>query len=169
MGRRDYAILLLLARLGLRSGEVVRLTLDDIDWQNSDITVAGKMGRLDKLPLPADVGEAIAAYLTNGRPRVPESRRLFIRSRAPLTGFKDQQGVGSVVEHALARAGIHSPRKGAHQFRHTLASDLLRRGRSLSEIGELLRHRSPQTTSIYAKVDFHSLRPLALAWPGGSQ
>lgn len=169
VGRRDYAMLLLLARLGLRGGEVAHLTLEDIDWENGCITVRGKLGRVDQLPLPDDVGRAIAAYLKAGRPQNSGSRRLFLRTKAPVTGFKDQRAVGSLVRHALAKAGIDWPRKGAHQFRHTLASDLLRQGRSLSEIGEILRHRSPQTTTIYAKADLRSLRGLALPWPGGGR
>jgi site-specific recombinase XerD len=168
VGRRDYAILMLLARLGLRGGEVCSLTLEDIDWENSRIAVRGKGDRVAQLPMPTDVGEAIAAYLKNGRPRLLGSRRLFIRVRAPLVGFKGQGSVGTVVKHALQRAKIDSPRKGAHQFRHTLASTMLQNGSSLSEIGELLRHRSPDTTAIYAKVDILSLRALALPWPGGA-
>lgn len=166
VGRRDYAILLLLARLGLRSGEVASLVLEDIDWELGRITVRGKGGHWSQLPLPVDVGEAIAAYLRNGRPPAA-SRCVFLRVRAPVSGFNRQHGVGSVVKHALARAGIDSPRKGAHQFRHTLATQMLRQGASLAEIGELLRHRSPQTTAIYAKVDLASLRTLALPWPIG--
>lgn len=168
VGQRDHAILLLLARLGLRGGEVGNLVLEDIDWENSRIAVRGKGDRVARLPMPADVGKAIAAYLQNGRPRVPGERRLFLRARAPLTGFKGQGAVGSVVKHALERAKIDSPRKGSHQFRHTLASIMLQKGSSLSEIGEVLRHRSPDTTAIYAKVDFLSLRALALPWPGGA-
>lgn len=168
VGQRDHAILLLLARLGLRGGEVGNLVLEDIDWENSRIAVRGKGDRVARLPMPADVGKAIAAYLQNGRPRVPGERRLFLRARAPLTGFKGQGSVGSVVKHALERAKIDSPRKGSHQFRHTLASTMLQKGSSLSEIGEVLRHRSPDTTAIYAKVDFLSLRALALPWPGGA-
>lgn len=167
VGRRDYAILLLLARLGLRSGEVCNLALEDIDWENSRIAVRGKGDRIAKLPMPAEVGEAIAAYLKDGRPPLPGNRRLFLRVRAPLAGFKGQGSVGTVVKHALQRAKIDSPRKGAHQFRHTLASTMLQNGSSLSEIGELLRHRSPDTTAIYAKIDLVSLRSLALPWPGG--
>jgi site-specific recombinase XerD len=169
VGRRDYAILLLLARLGLRGGEVCNLTLEDIDWEKSRIAVRGKGERVVQLPMPADVGQAIAGYLKEGRPRLPGNRRLFIRSRAPLTGFKGQGSVGSVVKHALLRAKIDSPRKGAHQFRHSLASTMLQNGSSLSEIGELLRHRSPDTTAIYAKIDLLSLRSLALPWPGGAK
>jgi site-specific recombinase XerD len=169
VGRRDYAILLLLARLGLRGGEVCDLTLEDIDWEHSRIAVCGKGDRVQHLPLPADVGEAIAAYLTDRRPQGSISRRLFLRARAPLVGFKGQRSVGSVVKRALERAKIDSPRKGAHQFRHTLASNMLRKGSSLKEIGEILRHRSPQTTAIYAKVDLRSLRSLARPWPGGAR
>jgi len=168
MGRRDYAILLLLARLGLRGGEVASLTLDDIDWQNGTLKVRGKRGREDALPLPSDVGRAVADYLKRGRPR-STNRHVFLRSRAPMASFQDQRSVGSVVRHALKRAGIDSPRKGAHQFRHALASEMLRGGASLGEIGELLRHHHPQTTTIYAKVDLAALQPLALPWPGGSR
>jgi len=165
-GKRDYAILLLLARLGLRAGEVVSLTLDDIDWDASLLTVRSKGGRWTQLPLPADVGDALACYLQYGRPRC-SSRRVFIRSRAPRVGFANSVAICSLVEIALIRAGVDSPRKGAHLFRHTLATEMLRRGASLTEIGELLRHRHPNTTMIYAKVDLTALRGLALPWPGG--
>ena len=168
MGRRDYAILLIVARLGLRAGEIKTLTLEDLDWQEGLITVLGKAGRYSQMPLPADVGEAIADYLQHGRPTV-SSRCLFLRTRAPAGGFKSKCGVGSIVQHTLTRAGVDAPRKGTHQFRHGLASQMLRQGASLSEIGELLRHRSPQTTAIYAKVDLASLATLALPWPGGAQ
>jgi len=167
VGRRDYAILLLLARLGLRGGEVCHLVLEDIDWENSRIAIRGKGGRVTHLPLPAEVGQAIAVYLQHDRPRVSGTRRLFLRIRAPLTGFQSQGSIGSVVKHALQRAKIESPRKGSHQFRHSLATTMLQQGSSLSEIGELLRHRSPDTTAIYAKVDLRSLNSLALPWPGG--
>jgi site-specific recombinase XerD len=167
-GKRDYAILLLLARLGLRAGEVVALTLDDIDWESGHITVRSKEARWDQLPLPTDLGEALACYLRQGRPRCA-SRRVFIRQRAPLVGFANSIAISTLVERALARAGINSPRKGAHLFRHTLATAMLRHGASLTEIGELLRHRHPDTTTIYAKVDLASLRTLALPWPGGAR
>jgi site-specific recombinase XerD len=167
MGRRDYAILLLLARLGLRSNEVASLLLEDIDWKDGRITVRGKGGTHDHLPLPVDVGEAVAAYLQDGRPHVG-CRSLFLHERAPITGFKGQQGVGSVVKHAIEKAGIDAPHKGAHQFRHALATQMLSRGASLTEIGQILRHKSPLTTQIYAKVDLASLRRLALPWPGGA-
>jgi site-specific recombinase XerD len=168
IGRRDYAILLLLARLGLRAGEIRTLTLEDLDWQEGLITVRGKAGRYSQLPMPVDVGAAIADYLRHGRPTA-SSRFVFLRVKAPAGGFKGTSGVGSMVRHTLARAGIDASRKGAHQFRHALACQMLQQGASLSEIGELLRHRSPQTTAIYAKVDIASLATLALPWPGGAQ
>jgi integrase/recombinase XerD len=168
LGKRDFAILLLLARLGLRAGEIAALTLEDLDWQTGAVTVCGKAGRYSQLPLPSDVGEAIADYLRNGRPR-SLSRCVFLRERAPSNGFRGHEAIGAVVKYALARAGINSPRKGAHQFRHGLACRMLRQGASLAEIGELLRHRSPQTTAIYAKVDIASLAALALPWPGGAK
>ncbi len=168
IGRRDYAVLLLLARLGLRSGEVVILELDDIDWDAGQVSVHGKGGQRTGLPLPADVGAAIAAYLRHGRPR-STSRRVFLRSKAPVRGFLSQCAVGSIIRHALQRAGIQAPTMGAHQFRHALATQMLRRGASLTEIGEVLRHRNLQTTTIYAKVDLSALRTLALPWPGGAR
>jgi len=167
MGRREYAILLLLARLGLRAGEIVALTLEDINWERGCIGVSGKRDQRCELPLPMDVGEAIADYLQSGRP-CSNSRSLFLRAQAPTCGFSAHTAVSSVVRRALARAGIESDRKGAHQFRHALATQMLRHGASLSEIGELLRHRQPDTTRIYAKVDLAALRTLALPWPGGA-
>jgi integrase/recombinase XerD len=166
VGRRDYAILLLLARLGLRSGEVAFLELDDINWNAGQVTVRGKRNQRTALPLPTDVGKAIAEYLEHGRPR-STSRRVFLRAKGPIRGFLSQSAVGSIVRHALKRAGVQSPTTGAHQFRHGLATEMLYRGASLAEIGELLRHRNTQTTTIYAKVDLKALRTLALPWPGG--
>jgi site-specific recombinase XerD len=168
VGRRNYAILLLLARLGLGAGEVVGLSLEDVDWSAGEITIRGKGGRPAQLPLPADVGQALATYLHQDRPRC-SSRRLFIRHKAPLAGFASSVAICSIVMRALKEAGVDSARKGAHLFRHTLATDLLRQGCSLDEIGELLRHRSPDTTAIYAKVDLQALRGLALPWPGGAR
>lgn len=168
IGQRDYAILLLLARLGLRAGEIVSLKLEDIDWREGLISVNGKTGHRPHLPLPKDVGDAIAAYLQTGRPRT-NNRSVFLRGRAPIRGFKDSATVCRIVECALMRAGIDTARKGAHQFRHSLATELLRQGASLLEIGELLGHRSPRTTTIYAKVDLVSLSKLSLPWPGGVQ
>jgi site-specific recombinase XerD len=167
-GKRNYAVLLLLARLGLRACEIVALELDDIDWDNARITIRGKGGRLAQMPLPTDVGEAIALYLRSGRPRCA-CRRVFLRNRAPLRGFAHSITVSSIVRRALIEAGVDSARKGAHLFRHTLATELLRQEVSLDEIGELLRHESPNTTALYAKVDLIALRSLALPWPGGAQ
>jgi integrase len=140
MGCRDYAILLLLARLGLRSGEVAFLELDDIDWKTGKLSVRGKSGRRSDLPLPAEVGKAIAAYLRNQRPQSTD-RRVFLRVKAPIRGFRGASGVGSIVRHCILRAGLDTPTYGAHQFRHGLATELLRQGASLGEIGELLGHR----------------------------
>jgi len=167
-GRRDYAILLLLARLGLRSGEVAFLDLDDIDWNVGQLRVRGKGGQRNELPLPAEVGKAIAAYLRRGRPD-SSSRRVFLRAKAPIRGFRGASGVGSIVRHSLQRAGVDAPTYGAHQFRHGLATEMLRQGASLAEIGEVLGHRHPQTTKIYTKVDIEALRTLALPWPGGAK
>jgi integrase/recombinase XerD len=166
VGRRDYAILLLLARLGLRSSEVVFLELEDIDWDASQLSVRTKGGQRIELPLPADVGNAIAAYLQHGRPK-SASRRVFLRARAHVAGFRGPSGLGSVVRRALKRAGIDAPTTGAHQFRHGLATQMLNHGASLSEIGEVLGHRHPQSTMIYTRVDIKALRALALPWPGG--
>ena len=166
IGRRDYAILLLLARLGLRASEVVFLELDDIDWNTGRLYVRSKGAQRLELPLPTEVGKAIAAYLRRGR-AYSTSRRVFLRAKAPIRGFRGASGVGSIVRHALKRASIQAPTTGAHQFRHGLATEMLRQGASLGEIGELLGHRHPQTTKIYAKVDLKALRTLALPWPGG--
>jgi site-specific recombinase XerD len=168
IGRRDYAVLLLLARLGLRASEVAFLELDDIDWNTGRLYVRSKGAQRLELPLPTEVGKAIAAYLRRGRPH-STSRRVFLRAKAPIRGFRGPGGIGSIVRHSLKRAGIHAPTTGAHQFRHGLASEMLRQGASLSEIGELLGHRHPQTTKIYAKVDIEALRRLALPWPGGAR
>lgn len=165
-GRRDYAILLLLARLGLRAGEVAALTLDDFDWHAGIVTVSGKGQRREPLPLPHEVGEALAAYLQDGRPSCA-TRRLFIRSKAPHQGFRSATAICCIVRRALARAGIDSALKGAHLLRHSLATGMLRNGASLEDIGEVLRHRHPETTQIYAKVDLESMRALAPVWPGG--
>jgi site-specific recombinase XerD len=166
IGRRNYAILLLLARLGLRACEVVAFNLEDIDWEKARITIRAKGGRWNQLPLPRDVGEALALYLRHGRPNC-SCRRVFIRDKAPRGGFAASQSICAVVRRALKRSGVESARQGAHLFRHSLATSMIRKGASLDEIGELLRHRSPNTTAIYAKVDLHALRPLALPWPGG--
>jgi integrase/recombinase XerD len=166
IGRRNYAVLLLLARLGLRAGEVASLELDDIDWNWGQLRVHGKGGTLNELPLTKEVGKAIAAYLRSGRPS-STSRRVFLHAKAPIHGFRGASGIGGIVCRCLRRAGIHPPTMGAHQFRHGLATEMLRQGASLTEIGELLGHHHPQATMIYAKVDLNALRTLALPWPGG--
>jgi integrase len=168
MGKRDYALLLLLARLGLRAGEVVALTLDDFDWEAGLVTVRGKGKRVAQMPLPSEVGAAIADYLSIGRPPCA-SRRLFIRGKAPLTGFANSVAICSLVDRALERAEVESEYRGSHVFRHSLATGMLNHGASLDEIGDLLRHRRPDTTRIYAKVDLVALRSIALPWPGGSR
>ncbi|WP_157256416.1 tyrosine-type recombinase/integrase [Pelomonas sp. Root1217] len=168
VGKRDRAVLLLLARLGLRGGEVLTLMLDDIDWDAGRLRVHGKNGRECLMPLPVDVGEAIAAYLQHGRPQSAD-RHLFLRVRAPIRGLlHGSDGIGSIVGNALERAGVDAPHKGAHQFRHALAVHMLKGGASLPEIGEVLRHRDAVSTSIYAKVDIAALRLLALPWPGSA-
>ena len=167
-GRRDYAMLLLLARLGLRASEVVDLKLEDLDWDEGAISIRGPAQRCDRLPLPADVGTALVEYLRDGRPACT-ARNVFIRSRAPRRALLGPSAVSCVVCRALRRAGIDSPVKGAHLLRHSLATQMLGGGASLGEIAEILRHRNPQTTTIYAKVDLVALHALALPWPGGVQ
>lgn len=166
IGKRDYAILLLLARLGLRANEVVLLTLDDIDWRAGELLIRGKGARVDRLPLLQDVGQALADYLKNARP-VCSSRRMFIQCRAPLEGFARPGCVSNLVREALQRVHLCPRNRGAHVLRHSLATGMLRNGASLAQIGQVLRHQLPQSTEIYAKVDFNALRALALPWPGG--
>ena len=166
-GRRNFAILLLLARLGLRSGEITNLTLEDLDWAAGEITVEGKSRRRIRLPLPSDAGRALADYLRHGRPRCA-TRRVFVRSVAPHVGFSGSGALASLVRRALVRAGLNPLHKGPHLLRHTLATQMLRRGATLTEIGEILRHRHPDTTAIYAKVDLQRLRILTRRWPGGA-
>lgn len=161
-GRRDLAILALLSRLGLRSAEVSGLCLEDIDWRGGQILVRGKGRRSDRMPLPADVGEAIAAYLRDGRPASAEDRAVFIRTVAPLRR-PGPNGVTCVVGAASRRAGIR--RVFAHSLRHTAATEVLRGGASLAEVGQLLRHERVGTTAIYAKVDSERLRRIARPWP----
>lgn len=165
-GWRDFAVLLLLARLGLRGGEVVRLNLDDINWEAGEVLIRGKSVREDRLPLPQDVGRALAAYLKHGRPHC-SSRRVFLRDSAPHEGFAGSANICEIVRRALARAQLHPPHAGAHLLRHSLATRMLRGGASLTQIGQILRHRHTDTTEIYAKVDLKALRGLAQPWPGG--
>jgi site-specific recombinase XerD len=164
VARRDHAIILLLARLGLRASEVIALGLDDLDWRAGVLKVRGKGRSHDCLPLPADVGEAMASYLRHHRPPCT-TRRLFIRTKAPHQGFANPSSISTIVGRALKRAGLQPDFTGAHVLRHSLATGMLRSGASLDEIGEVLRHRAPNTTEIYAKVDVRSLRSLALPWP----
>jgi integrase len=162
-GRRDLAILSLLSRLGLRVGEVAALMLDDLDWRRGEIIVRGKGGRRDRLPLPADVGERIVAYLLDGRPVATHSRAVFVGAQAPYRPLRSNT-VTTVVVSAARRAGVGLV--GAHRLRHSAATAMLRSGGSLVEIGQVLRHVRPLTTALYAKVDIEALRQLAQPWPG---
>ncbi len=161
-GRRDYAVMLLLSRLGLRAGEVARLRLDDIDWRRGEITIIGKGNRGERLPLPADVGKAITAYLRRGRPAGAEGRSVFVRVHAPLRPLTTG-GITMIVFDAAQRAGL--PKMHAHRLRHTAATAMLRAGSPLPEVGQVLRHRSVLSTAIYAKVDRDALSALARPWP----
>ncbi len=164
LGRRDYAMILMLLRLGLRRGEVASLRLDDVDWRAGELLVHGKGGREDRLPLPTDVGEAIAGYLQRGRPR-GEHREVFLRARAPFEPIVSGT-VSSTVRRACRRAGIAEV--GAHRLRHTVACEMVAAGVPLVEIAQVLRHRSLQSTAVYARVDVEQLRLLAAPWPGGA-
>jgi integrase len=166
-GARDRAILLLLARLGLRGGDIVRMRLSDIDWANARVQVAGKGRREVRLPLPQEVGDAILAYL-RARRAVVGCDRVFLRSRAPWRPLAESSGVSCIVKRAIARAGVSAPTRGAHLLRHSAATAMLREGISLPSIGIVLRHRSVETTSHYAKVDVELLRSVAQQWIGGS-
>jgi len=169
MGRRDYAILMMLAKLGLRANEVATLTLDDIDWRAGEMLVRAKGRQRARMPIPPDVGAAVVAYLRDTRPK-SSCRRLFVRTLAPHVGFASGCAITMIAKAALDRAGIEGcAHRGAHIFRHSLATELLRSGATLSEIGQLLRHESHDTTRIYAKVDIETLRTLSLPWPGGAQ
>ena len=164
VGLRDCAVLLLLARLGLRAHEIIALQLEDCDWDGGLLRLRSKTRREQLLPMPTDVGAAIAAYLRRGRPTSTD-RHLFLLSKAPVRGLR-QGAVGTIARYALQRARVDAPHRGSHQFRHALAVRMLRGGASLREIGEVLRHQSPQSTSIYARVDIDALRSLTMPWPG---
>ena len=161
IGRRDFAVLTVLSRLGLRSGEVAGLRLEDIDWRAGELVVRGKGAKLERLPLPADVGEAIAAWVRRGRPRCA-AREVFTRVRAPHRRLTSG-GIGNIVRAAALRAGVEGVH--AHCLRHGLATEMLKAGAGLEEIGQVLRHAMPLTTAIYAKVDREALRGLASSWP----
>lgn len=160
-GRRDYAVLLMLLRLGLRSCEVATLRLDELDWRAGELVVHGKAQRVDRLPLPADVGEAITAYLRRGRPRTTR-REVFLRTLAPIAPLS-RRGVSLIVHRACVRAGLTPV--GAHRLRHTLACEMVRAGVPLPEISQVLRHRGLVSTAIYARADVDQLRMLAQPWP----
>ena len=165
LGRRDHAMLVVLLRLGLRAGEVARLRLDDLDWRAGELVVRGKGARLDRLPMPVEVGEAITAYLRRGRPN-SDRREVFLRARAPFNPIATGT-VGSTVRRACRRAGIAEV--GPHRLRHTLACQMVRAEVPLVDIGQVLRHKSLQSTGIYARVDIDTLRRLAVPWPGGAR
>jgi len=165
IGRRDYAVILTLLRLGLRASEVAVLTLDGIDWRAAEIVVVGKGGRCDRVPLPADVGTAIASYLRRGRPACGR-REVFLRALAPI-GPLGRGGVSTIVRRACRNAGL--PEVGAHRLRHTAACEMVSAGVSLQHAGQVLRHRSPISTAIYARVDIERLRLLAQPWPEDAQ
>jgi site-specific recombinase XerD len=164
LGRRDYAVIITLLRLGLRRGEVARLTLDDIDWRAGELLVRGKAGRADRLPLPADVGAAITSYLRRGRP-ASDRREVFLCARAPFEPIAPGT-VSSTVRRACRRAGIAEV--GAHRLRHTTACAMVSAHVPLQQVGQVLRHRSLQSTAIYARVNLDELRQLAVPWPGSS-
>jgi integrase/recombinase XerD len=166
-GRRNYAMLLLVARFGLRAPEVTAIQLDDIDWRAGEILIRGKGKLHDRMPLPAEVGEAMVEYIRNGR--VGDSRALFVSARAPHVAFNDGGIVNEVLRDAFEKTGLKPPQKwvGSHVLRHSLATDMLRKGASLDEIADVLRHRSRITTTIYAKYDIDALRSIARGWPEG--
>ena len=165
VGVRDFAILMLVARLGLRSIEVARLQLGDIDWRAGEMAVRGKGGHRDRLPLPCDVGEALTVYLREARPST-SVREVFLMSKAPRRPIRADL-VGDVTRRACRRAGL--PVAGAHRLRHALATEMLHRGATLVEVSQVLRHRDLATTAIYAKVDLSTLRQVAQPWPGAGQ
>ena len=171
IGRRNYALVLLLARLGLRAAEVIAIQIDDIDWRAGELLIRGKRQLHDRLPLPKDVGEALANYIR--RDRRTTSRALFVTHRAPHVAFADAQIVNSVLQDAFERTKLKPPTRyvGSHILRHSLATNMVRRGASLAEIGDVLRHRDRRSTMIYAKLDVEGLRAVAREWPvaGGAK
>jgi integrase/recombinase XerD len=167
LGRRNYAMVLLLARLGLRAREVIAIQIDHIDWRAGEVLVRGKGQLHDRLPLPKDVGAALANYIQKDRRTT--SRALFVAHRAPHVAFVDAQILNSVLQNAFERTKLKPPTRyvGSHILRHSLATNMVRRGASLAEIGDVLRHRDRRSTMIYAKLDVAGLRSLAQDWPVG--
>ena len=165
IGRRNHAMLLVMARLGLRAQELIAIRLEDIDWRAGEMRIRGKGGQHDRMPIPVDVGEAIAAYLQDGR--AGSARHLFVTTKAPHRSFASSEAIRRVLRQAFARAGLAPPHGEvrSHLLRHSLAVDMLGKGASLEEVGDVLRHRSRKTTTIYARYDIEALRPLARAWP----
>lgn len=163
--RRNYAMVLLLARLGLRAPEVIAIRLEDIDWRAGELLVRGKGQNHDRVPIPHDVGNALAEYIRHDR--VSASRHVFVTSRAPHAPFKDGQILNAVLKRAFSRSGVKPPCPyvGSHVLRHSLATNLIRQGASLAEVGDVLRHRSRASTMIYAKLDIDGLRSIAQPWP----
>ena len=165
VGRRDRAIMLLLARLGLRAGDISQLRLSDIDWKEAWIHVCGKGRQHTQLPLTNELGFALVEYIKHGRPKT-DSDTVFVSCRAPFRAFSSHCAVSVIVDRALRRAGVTRPSRGAaHLLRHSVAASMLRHGASLQDISLLLRHRSIETTQIYAKVDVLALSEIAQAWP----
>jgi integrase len=162
---RDKAIILLLARLGLRAGDIRDMHLDDIDWRSGHLTVKGKARRPDRLPLPQDVGDAILDYIATARPKTADPH-LFVRAQAPFRSFRSSAEIAGIVARTHERGGIEGVPTGSHIFRHSLATNLLRAGAGLESVGTILRHSSPETTAIYAKVDLPMLMKIAQPWPG---
>jgi site-specific recombinase XerD len=162
VGRRDFAVITILHRLGLRSNEASALRLEDLDWASGSVSVHGKGNRLDRLPVPVDVGQALVEYLRNGRPAGTPARTVFVRALAPFTALAPNS-ISYIVGRAAERAGLGTIY--AHRLRHTAATWTLNAGASLEEVGELLRHASPATTAIYAKTDLNRLAGLQRPWP----
>jgi site-specific recombinase XerD len=170
VGLRDHAVLLLLARLGLRALEVVRLTFDDIDWHGGVLLVrAGKARRERRLPLTEEVGTALVAYICGGRPRT-STRVIFLHAQPPHRPWHGASAVSQLVHHRLLQSGYPAePCRGAHLFRHTVASQMVNAGVSFKDVAAVLGHQSLATTGLYAKLDLDNLKRVALPWPGGKQ
>jgi len=164
IGSRNYAILLLLVRLGLRASEVMNLSLDDINWDQGELDICGKGRKHRVLPLSDDVGHALASYLRYARPKSID-RQVFIRSRAPYRGLHNATNISSIVRRTLSVAGLNPKQTGAHLLRYTVAMETLNKGATLFEIGQLLGHCSIDTTALYTKIDVSGLRELAEPWP----